>query len=307
MSRKIKPPVRIYAERIRNTPSQRLKNKARRVPTRAPLPDLHPSAFTATTTSARRSPVFFLTVRTQPSDYSNPVRLFDWLFGKAATAPTDPLVKGLEVPDEALVLPLRNAVMFPGGVLPVSIGRALFPLLDEALARRDNLLLLVTQRSLELESPGPADLFEVGTLCRITQVGPREAEQQAITVQGLARVRARWYAQIEMPLLAKVEAFETENSGFDGVQEATDTLRAVTRKLLARMPEMPRGANELLDSIALPTHLTDLVIANVEMPLADKQRALETSDLRTRISVVTALLTAKLAATGPLLKVVPND
>src|SRR5512133_1640556 len=113
-----------------------------------------------------------------------------------------------EIPGNLPVLPLRDTVVFPDTMIPLTIGQERsIKLIDDVLAG-DRLLALVTSRDAQIESPGPDLLYPVGTVGLAHKMIKLPDGTMRILVQGLQRVRMGTYTQIEPYLRADVEKVE---------------------------------------------------------------------------------------------------
>jgi ATP-dependent Lon protease len=170
---------------------------------------------------------------------------------------TPALINREDIPAVLPILPLRNSVFFPGGVLPLAVGRQKTIALIKDAVRDEQVIGVVTQRRAEEEDPGAADLYTVGTVARIDPVEDRTAPDE-VEVEALAI-----------------------------------NLKKLAREVIELMPELPAAATELVDSITHPGHLADLIAANVDVPIEEKQQVLETVDLKARMKLVLELLNRK--------------
>jgi ATP-dependent Lon protease len=216
--------------------------------------------------------------------------------GAAALGPTAPgsLMSKEEIPQVLPILPLRNSVFFPGGVLPLAVGRAKTIALIKDAVRDDQVIGVVTQRRAEEEDPAAADLHNVGTVARVVKLLKMGEDNYSLVVQGLARFRVLDLVQEQPYLKARVEAIEDKASPDDVEIEALGiNLKKLAREVIELMPELPAAATELVESITHPGHLADLIAANVDVPIEEKQAVLETIDLKARMKLVLELLNRK--------------
>src|SRR5258707_3232953 len=114
--------------------------------------------------------------------------------GQSATAMASAMVQpGLinkdDIPQVLPILPLRNSVFFPGGVLPLAVGRQKTIALIKDAVRDDQVIGVVTQRRAEEEDPGAADLYSMGTVGRIVKLLKMGEDNYSLVVQGFARFR----------------------------------------------------------------------------------------------------------------------
>jgi ATP-dependent Lon protease len=215
---------------------------------------------------------------------------------QAMTAPMTPpgLINKEDIPQVLPILPLRNSVFFPGGVLPLAVGRQKTIALIKDAVRDDQVIGVVTQRKAEEEDPGATDLYSMGTVARIVKLLKMGEDNYSLVVQGLARFRVLELVQESPYLKARVEAVEDKTAAENVEVEALGiNLKKLAREVIELMPELPAAATELVESITHPGHLADLIAANVDVPIEEKQAVLETVDLKARMKLVLELLNRK--------------
>jgi ATP-dependent Lon protease len=199
-----------------------------------------------------------------------------------------------DIPAVLPILPLRNSVFFPGGVLPLAVGRQKTIALIKDAVRDDQVIGVVTQRKAEEEDPGASDLYNMGTVARIVKLLKMGEDNYSLVVQGLARFRVLELVQESPYLKARIEPVEDKTPADNVEIEAlTINLKKLAREVIEMMPELPAAATELVESITHPGHLADLIAANVDVPIEEKQAVLETVDLKARMKLVLELLNRK--------------
>ncbi|HLV59785.1 MAG TPA: LON peptidase substrate-binding domain-containing protein, partial [Fredinandcohnia sp.] len=202
--------------------------------------------------------------------------------------------KAAEIPQVLPILPLRNSVFFPGGVLPLAVGRQKTIALIKDAVRDEQLIGVVTQRRAEDEDPDAEGLHEVGTVARIVKLLKMGEDNYSLVVQGITRFRVVEIVQDTPYLKARVEIVTEERPTDDVEIEALAiNLKKLAREVIEQMPELPAAATELVESITHPGHLADLIAANIDVSLEEKQRVLETIELRDRMKLVLELLNRK--------------
>src|SRR5437870_2755317 len=214
--------------------------------------------------------------------------------GKVVTPAAPGLINKEDIPAVLPILPLRNSVFFPGGVLPLAVGRQKTIALIKDAVRDDQVIGVVTQRKAEEEDPGAEDLHKLGTVARIVKLLKMGEDNYSLVVQGLARFRVVELVQEHPYLKARIEPVD-DKSAVDEVEiEALGiNLKKLAREVIEMMPELPAAATELVESITQPGHLADLIAANVDVPIEEKQQVLETVDLKERMKLVLELLNRK--------------
>jgi ATP-dependent Lon protease len=197
--------------------------------------------------------------------------------------------------DELPVLPIRNAVLFPGAVAPFDVGREKSVALVEDV---DNLtapvIAIFAQRDPSTDDPGREDLHQVGCAARVLKALKHSSGNYSLILQGLERIRLDEITQSAPYLKAKVGRLSETNSGDDEAEALSMSLRDIAKQVIQLMPELPREAGSLIDSIQAPGALADLVAANLDAPVDEKAGLLETLDVKDRIRKVLKLLTRQL-------------
>ena len=189
-----------------------------------------------------------------------------------------------DVPAMLAILPLRNSVFFPGGVLPLAVGRQKTIALIKDAVRDDQVIGVVTQRRAEVSSP----IFFSLTMRAAVPMAYKSLEP------GLARFRLLELVQESPYLAARVEAVEDKTVAETVEVEALGiNLKKLAREVIELMPELPAAATDLVESINHPGHLADLITANVDVPIDEKQAVLETVDLKARMNLLLEVLIRK--------------
>jgi len=203
----------------------------------------------------------------------------------------EPVVFGDELP----VLPIRNAVLFPGAVAPFDVGREKSVALVEDV---DNLtspiIAIFAQKDPSTDDPGQDDLHQVGCAARVLKALKHSSGNYSLILQGLTRIQLSDVTQNAPYLKAKIKRLEEAPVGDDEAEALSMSLRDIAKQVIQLMPELPREAGSLIDSIQAPGALADLVAANLDAPVDEKAALLETVDVKERIRKVLRLLTRQL-------------
>jgi len=199
-----------------------------------------------------------------------------------------------EAPDIVAVLPLRETVLFPQAVLPLSAGRASSVRLIEEAVRASRLIGVVTQRDPAADDPGAAGLYPVGVLARIHKAVKQADGTVRLVVQGLSRFRLVEVLEDKPFLRARVQAL-TDPSDAAGDVESQALMRnavALFRKVVALSPLLSDEAANLPVNILHPGTLADVIAAALPtLSTVVKQEVLETLDVRLRLQTIVAALT----------------
>jgi ATP-dependent Lon protease len=200
--------------------------------------------------------------------------------------------EAIKIPDVLPVLPLKDTVVFPYIILPLSVGRDKSVLaVDRALAE-SRVIMLVAQRDAANDNPGEADLFEVGTAAVIMRMLKLPDGRIRILVQGLARARVQHISQMEPYLQAKIERIEEPRPEARSLE--IEALVRSVKESMDRAVTLGKGISAEVMVIAAnledPGRLADLAASNLELKLSEAQSVLETIDPIERLKKVSDLL-----------------
>ncbi|MCC6216627.1 MAG: endopeptidase La [Polyangiaceae bacterium] len=210
---------------------------------------------------------------------------------QAATPPEEDVRFGDELP----VLPIRNAVLFPGAVAPFDVGREKSVALVEDVHNLPGpVIAIFAQRDPSTDDPGADDLYPVGCAARVLKALKHSSGNYSLILQGHTRIRLDGMTQTSPYLRAKVVRVEASPQADVEAEALAMSLRDVAKQVIQLMPELPREAGSLIDSIQEPGRLADLVAANLDSPVEEKAALLETVEVKDRIRKVLRLLTRQL-------------
>lgn len=185
-----------------------------------------------------------------------------------------------ELPDELPLLPLRNTVLFPGIVIPVTVTRSKAIRLVKKAYRGDRTLGIVTQLRQTKEEPAIDDLYKTGTLGNILKMIVLPDGNVTIIIQGRRRFKIKEFVK-EIPFIqAKVEYISDvfPNPKKKETKALIQSLKEVSLNILNLNPEIPRDAQVAINNIESPSFLTHFLSSNLTISLAEKQLLLETYD-----------------------------
>jgi ATP-dependent Lon protease len=200
-----------------------------------------------------------------------------------------------QIPDVLSILPLRSFVVFPGTILPLTVGRAAsIKLLDETLPQT-KIIGLVTQRDETKEDPEPQDLYSIGTAAIVLKLLRQSDNHLVIVVQGLRRFALRKIITTTPYLRAEVELLNSKLPRATKEWEATfRNLRDSAAKLLELTPDVPEQARAAVLSIEDSEQLADFLAPNLNVETAQKQAILEELDVEKRLATVQTAISAQL-------------
>ena len=194
-------------------------------------------------------------------------------------ADPDHLLRGDDAPPTLPILPVRNTVLFPGVVLPVTVTRKKSVKLVRKAYAADKLLGVVAQQNPDADEPATDELHAVGTLARILKLLEQPDGQITIILQGQVRFTVEEQLSFT-PLIARVSYFDEValNPEIPGEFGLLQALREAATKVLELTPEIPMEARAMLDGIQSPAFLTHFLSSNVQLDLPAKQRLLALAD-----------------------------
>ncbi len=200
-----------------------------------------------------------------------------------------------QVPDVLSILPLRSVVVFPGTILPLTVGRAAsIKLLDETLPQ-SKIIGLLTQRDETKEDPEPQDLYPIGTAAIVLKLLRQSDNHVVVVVQGLHRFALRKIVAAHPYLRGEVDLLTSKLPPSTKEWEATfRNLRDSAAKLLELTPDVPEQARAVVLSIEDPEQLTDFLAPNLNVETAQKQAILEELDVEKRLATVQTGISAQL-------------
>ncbi len=197
--------------------------------------------------------------------------------------------------DELPVLPIRNAVLFPGAVAPFDVGREKSVALVEDV---DNLsapiIAIFAQKDSATDDPGQEDLYQYGCAARVLKALKHSSGNYSLILQGIGRIKLDKIQQNSPYLRAKVQRMDETSSNEVEAEALAMSLRDIAKQVIQLMPELPREAGSLIDSIQAPGALADLVAANLDAQIEEKAKIIETTEVNERIRMVLRLLTRQL-------------
>jgi ATP-dependent Lon protease len=192
--------------------------------------------------------------------------------------PGEPQDEAIKIPDVLPVLPLKDTVVFPYIILPLSVGRDKSVLAVDRALSESRVIMLVAQRDAVTDNPGEADLFEVGTAAVIMRMLKLPDGRIRILVQGLARARVQHISQMEPYLQAKIERIEEPRPAAPSLE--IEALVRSVKESLDRAVTLGKGISPEVMVIAAnledPGRLADLAASNLDLKLAEAQAILET-------------------------------
>jgi len=200
----------------------------------------------------------------------------------------------VEIPQELPILPIRNAVAFPGTIMPLSVSREKSKRLLDAALSGNKLVGAVAQRSAQVEDPTMADLHWVGTACLVLKLLKMPDGTESLIVHGLSRIGIESLLRTDPFMVARVHSRPDPVELSTEIEALMHNARHAAEQIMARTPGIPEEAGIVLANISTPGNLADFLAANLSLGLVHKQEILETFDVVERLKKVNATLVSQL-------------
>lgn len=209
------------------------------------------------------------------------------------TAEEEESVNNQAFPEELPILPLRNNVLFPGVVIPITVGRDKSIKLIQDSNKGNKIIGVVSQKNQEQESPNFNDLHTVGTVAQIIRLLKMPDGSSTVIIQGKRRFEIETPLQTEPYMKAKVKVFkETSISKKDKeLSVMINTIKELALQIIRDSPNIPSEAQFALGNIDSPTFLVNFISSNMNADVSKKQEMLEEMDMKKRVMMVMEHLT----------------
>ncbi len=204
--------------------------------------------------------------------------------------------KSIPIPKELPILPVRDTVLFPGGVQPLTVGREGSLALLNSLHGDEKLLGIVAQHDPRVEEPAAADLHLVGTAAKIHKLVRMPNGNVVVFLEGLQRIRVVELVSFRPFLTARVEIQPDLVGDQDAELMALErNARELFRDVVARSPQLSDDLQTAALNIEDPVRLADFIAANLpSLPTLLRQELLETADVRRRLETLIRELSKEL-------------
>jgi ATP-dependent Lon protease len=199
-----------------------------------------------------------------------------------------------KLPDIVGILPIRNAVAFPGTVTPLAIGRRRSKTLLADTEPNESIIGLLTQRDPETDTPTFDNLYSVGTAASLLKITKLPHGPVHILVHGIARFKIAEKVATKPYLKAKILPLSTKVRKTKKLRALIVSVRRAANRVIALSPNVPEDASVLLENIEDPSALADFLAANLNVDLGRKQQLLEELDAAKRLEQISFILANQL-------------
>ena len=199
------------------------------------------------------------------------------------------------IPAELPLLPLRNTVLFPGVVIPITVGRDKSIKAIEESYKTDKLVGVLAQKDSNVEDPGVTDLVSIGTVAKIIKLIKMPDGGTTAILQGRKRFLLKSITTEEPYFKGQIEALEDEQVKDDQSFDASvASIKDLAAQIIQLSPNIPTEASIILKNIESPSFLIHFVGSNLNCELMEKQQLLEMNDIRARAEKLLKLLQKEL-------------
>lgn len=190
-------------------------------------------------------------------------------------------LKPEDLPEELSILPIKNTVLFPGVVIPITVGRQKSIKLVKKAYQGNRIIGVVAQKNAQAEEPMVDELYRTGTIARIIKMLVMPDGNTTIIIQGKNRFGITEFVQEEPYLTAKVQLLSEPvlNINSKEAKALVQSLKDAALKILKLNPEIPQEAQVALDNISSMSFLIHFLASNLNVDVSDKQKILETHNL----------------------------
>ena len=189
-----------------------------------------------------------------------------------------------DLPESVPILPLRNTVLFPGVVIPITVGRDKSIQLIKDANKGDKVIGVVAQKDQEVEDPSIVDVFSLGTVAQILRVLTMPDGNTTIIIQGKKRFEIQQLISEDPYIKAKIKSVSEEKT----VQETSEftaiveSIKDLALKIIKESQNIPSEASFAIKNIQSHSFLINFVSSNMSLTVQEKQEILSTADIKER-------------------------
>lgn len=200
------------------------------------------------------------------------------------------------VPDVLAILPLRNTVLFPGVVIPITVGRDRSIHLIKDAYKADKIIGVVAQKDSTVEDPHIDDLHPIGTVAHIIKMLRMPDGNTTVIIQGKRRFKVDEVVEHEPYLRARITPLSDKKHSAKEKEFVAliDSLRDLSLQIITQSPNIPTEATFAIKNIESPSFLINFISSNMNADVATKQQLLEMVDMKERATRVLEYLTKEL-------------
>ncbi len=192
--------------------------------------------------------------------------------------------------DALIIVPVRNTVLFPGLVLPITLGRPKSVAAAQQAVRDQRQVGILLQRSAEIDDPTPLDMHRMGAVANVVRYITAPDGSHHLVCQGEQRFQAIEYLGGWPFLVARVLRIAEPEARTSEIEARFVNLKAQAVQAIELLPQVPQDLLAAIQSIDTPSALADLATAYMDVKPDEKQEILETVDIAARMEKVSRQL-----------------
>src|SRR5213592_81717 len=201
------------------------------------------------------------------------------------------------IPPQLPILPVRDAVIFPNAVIPLTVGRESSVRLINDVQQGDGMLVVLTQRDKRVDAPGPGDLYDIGTVSMVHRVMKTPEGNLFVIIMGVSRTHIDEFQQFEPYLRAKISVLQDEKEDETSVdfQALRRTIVSQFERIIKLSPQLPDDLQTIVINIEDAGRLADYIATNLpNLSIVSKQFVLEQIPVRKRLEFLNTELAKEL-------------
>src|SRR5262252_7403138 len=201
------------------------------------------------------------------------------------------------IPEQLPILPVRDAVIFPNAVIPLTVGRESSVKLINDVQQGDGMLVVLTQRDKRVDSPVAADLYEIGTVSMVHRVMKTPEGNLFVIIMGVSRTRVAEFVQFDPYIRARISVLQDEKEDESGVdfQALRRSVVSQFERIIKLSPQLPDDLQTIVINIEDAGRLADYIATNLpNLSIVSKQFVLEQISVRKRLEFLNTELAKEL-------------
>ncbi len=194
-------------------------------------------------------------------------------------------VSDIEIPEQLPLLPLRNTVLFPGVIVPISLGRDMSLKLVRDVQRTNGFFGAVAQKEADVEEPNIDDLYKVGTIAKVIKLLEMPDGSTSAIIQGKARFEVEEVVETNPYFKAKVKKLsdiKPEEDKARDYEALVSSLKDISLRIIKNSSNIPPEASFAVKNIENSTFLINFICSNTDISVKEKQTLLKIDDLKER-------------------------
>jgi len=209
------------------------------------------------------------------------------------TSEDEDVMNAEKMPDILAILPLRNTVLFPGVVIPITVSRDKSIKLIKEAFKGDKTIGVLAQKNDKVEEPSVDDLNRVGTVAHIIRMFQMPDGNTTAIIRGKKKFEIKELIETEPYLKASIVPFEEIKpaKGDKEFDALVSSAKDMALQIIKLSPQIPSEAGFAIKNIGSPSFMVNFISSNMSLPVVDKQKILEVASLKERVSLLLNYLT----------------